>query len=490
MEEKVTVYQDITAKYPDKKYLFRPSEQYSEYLFKHDISKEKNDVYRIVRESFRMYGLDTENYGSSRWNPLKNFVRPGDYVVIKPNLVMDFNPSDSGTDCLYTHPAVVAAVVDYVLIALKGKGRIVVGDAPMQECDFDKLIRESGYDQLIQFYNEKLVDEDVSIEMKDFRGYTSVVRNGVHHGITNDNTNHGIEIDLGENSEFVGMDSEKLDRLRINSYNPAILKQHHDKNKHEYLINREIMEADVIINMPKPKTHRKAGVTIALKNLVGINVRKEYLPHHCDGDAKSGGDEYNKPHFLKKIKSHVQDRINYEADHGHYARATLLVGLRKCLTVFIRLSDDQSWDGSWYGNHTISKTITDLNKILFYVDQNGNLQKQVQRKYLIVADMIISGEKEGPIEPTAKRAGIIAVGKSPVIFDEAIATIMGMNTNKIPTLQQVRQLSGEYKLSDESDRALVISNVPEWNNKHINEIDQKDTMHFIPAIGWIGHIEL
>ena len=44
--------------------------------------------------------------------------------------------------------------------------------------------------------------------------------------------------------------------------------------------------------MPKPKCHRKAGMTSALKNFVGANVRKEFLPHHTMGSIKEGGDEY------------------------------------------------------------------------------------------------------------------------------------------------------------------------------------------------------
>lgn len=489
MLEKVAIYQDLKAEYPKKEYLFRPAEIYPEYVFKDDISKEKNDAYSLVREALHLYGLDKENYGTEAWNPFKDLVQPGDKVVIKPNMVMDFNPTGDGTDCLYTHPSVVAAVVDYVILALKNKGEIVVGDAPMQECNFEKLISDSGYDKLLEFYEQKLLHTDIKISLKDFRGYKSVVKGGVHHGTENDNTSQGVLVDISQESEFKDYDSSKMERLRINSYNPEILKKHHNENKHEYLVNRDIIEADVIINMPKPKTHRKAGVTIALKNLVGINVRKEYLPHHCDGDAKSGGDEYNKPNFLKQLKSGLQDKINLEADRNHYVYATLLVGIRKVITAFIRLSSDQSWDGSWYGNHTISRTITDLNKILLYADKTGKLQKDVQRKYFIVADMIVSGENEGPIEPTEKKAGLIAVGESALCFDEAISTVMGMDIHKIPTLEQVRESKSNIRLIHADSEAFICSNNRDWDQKKVEEINPDTTMHFIPAVGWIGHIE-
>lgn len=490
MLKKIAVCQDINAIYPSKENKFRPSENYPEYVFKDHISQEKNDVYKLIRESFHMFGLDDENYGTKEWNPLKEYVSPGDKVVLKPNMVMDFNPTGDGTDCLYTQPSIVAAIVDYVLIALKGQGEIVIGDAPMQECNFEKLVNESGYDILIDYYKERFLNTSVKIELKDFRGYKSEIKAGVHHGTENNNTNDGVLVDITEESEFVDYDEEKLERLRINSYNPEVLKKHHNINKHEYLVNKDIMEADVIINIPKPKTHRKAGVTIALKNLVGINVRKEYLPHHCDGDAKSGGDEYNSSNWLKSIKSKLQDRINWEADNKNYKKASALVLLRKFITAFIRLSKDQSWDGSWYGNQTISKTITDLNKILFYADKRGKLTDSIQRKYLIIADMIISGENEGPIEPTEKKAGIVAIGDSALCFDEAISTLMGMDVKKIPTINQVRNSKSNVKIICADDEAYIVSNNPRWNRLRIYEVPVESTMKFIPAEGWIGHIEL
>lgn len=489
MNNKIVVYQNIHASYPSKSDTFRPSHKYPEYLFGNDISKESNDVYHMVRQSFHMYKMDDQNYGTIKWNPLGDIIAPGNKVVVKPNLVMDVNPSGDGTDCLYTHPSVVSAIVDYILIALQGKGEIIIGDAPMQECNFHKLIRESGYENLIEYYKKKLTESNISIELKDFRGYTSVIKNGVHYGSETITTTTGILVKLGKESEFSEYEENKLKRLRINSYNPEILLEHHNLKNHEYLIAPDILNADVIINVPKPKMHRKAGVTIALKNLVGINVRKEYLPHHCNGSAISGGDEYNQINIFKNIKSLIQDKINIAADNNNYKKAHILVFIRKIITFFIRLSKDQSWDGSWYGNETISKTIIDLNKIILYCDKQGLIHRHPQRKIFIVADMIISGEKEGPIEPTKKKAGLIAIGDSPVCFDEVITTLMGINIQKIPTLNQARVSNSNLKITDNTS-ALIISNNTDWNNKCIKDLNKEHILHFIPAAGWKNQIEL
>lgn len=485
MNKIITIYQDKEARYPNKENLFRPSENYPEYLFPNDFSPKKNSIYHMVRETFHLADYDKENFGTAEWNPLKDYIKEGNTVVLKPNLVMDVNFSGEGTECLYTHPSVVAAVLDYVIIALCGKGKIVIGDAPMQECNFERLLAESGYRNLVQYYSTKGID----IELIDFRELKSYRKKGIYHNIINENS-YGTVIDLKEESEFSAYDEAHMKKLRITNYDPTILISHHQPGKHEYYISSYILDADVIINLPKPKTHRKAGVTISLKNLVGINVRKEYLPHHCNGDKESGGDEYGKKNIFKELEAKLLDKINYASAHKQYWIARIYKLIRKVTYQIIKLDSDKYREGSWYGNHTISKTIADLNKILLYANRQGKMCETKQRKLLIIADLIVSGEKEGPVLPSRKEAGIIAVGDDPVCFDEAVATLMGMDVLKIPTINQVRHMFGKKKIVEKTSTALIRSNNLKWNNKHINEINPDDTLHFIPASGWIGHIEL
>ena len=175
---KVVIRQEKINKYPSKSSLFRPSEAYPEYLFAEDLSKEKNEIYSMIRESLAMMGLDVDNYGSPLWNPLGELIKPGDYVLIKPNLVLDSNASGCGVDCLYTNPSLVAAIVDYTLIALKGEGKIVIGDAPLQECAFDKLIDESGYANMIAYYASKNIK---NISLVDFRNVKTIMDKELHY---------------------------------------------------------------------------------------------------------------------------------------------------------------------------------------------------------------------------------------------------------------------------------------------------------------------
>lgn len=485
MNKNVTVFYKKNAEYPNREGCFRPSKIYPEYLFGDEIAKEKNDAYDMVREAFHLAEYDKEYFGTKAWNPLKGVVKENDTVVIKPNMVMHKNLSGGPVDCLYTQPSVVAAVVDYVLIALKGTGKIIIGDAPMQECDFEKLIQDSGYLELFNYYKSK----GINISLVDFRELRSVVKAGVYHNIINEDAK-GTVIDLRDESEFAVYGEEHLKDLRVTNYDPEILVTHHKPGKHEYYVSDYILNADVIINMPKPKTHRKAGVTISLKNLVGISVRKEYLPHHCNGDVASGGDEYHNKSYVKKFEAKLLDKINYASAHKQYKKAFFLKVVKKFNAVFVKLSSDKSREGSWYGNQTISKTITDLNKIIFYADKKGKLCGEKQRKLLIIADMIVSGEKEGPVLPSRKEVGVIAVGDDAVCFDEAIATLMGMDINKIPTIKQVRNMFGEKELVDKESRAFIKSNNSSWDGKYIEQLEYADTLQFKPTSGWKGHIEL
>ncbi len=483
----VAIYKTNCYQYPDSQQYFRPSEMYPEYPFKdEEISMIQNECYHAVREALCLLGLDKENFGTSEWNPFGSFISPGQTVLIKPNLVMDRNISGEGTACLYTQPAVVAPVIDYVIIALKGQGKIIVGDAPMQECKFDVLKKESGYDKLISFYQNKGID----VEMIDFRELTSIVENGVHKVTINKNA-QGKVIDLAEESEFFGTPDSEMKKMRITNYDPNILVQHHTDRINEYYISEYVLKADVIINMPKPKSHRKAGATISLKNFVGINVRKEYLPHHTIGSVTEGGDEYLRKSFIHRCRSKLIDRKNKLSAKEAYTWVQLYRKFIKACSLLMKLGDNAYSEGSWYGNHTISKTIADLNKIVVYADKNGQLQAQPQRKIFIIADMIVSGEKEGPVCPSPKNVGIIAAGSNPVIFDTAVSSLMGFDYRKIPAIMKAQNVRGKYQLVNmDKGEPFFVSNDPNLNATKLSNLRAEDTFCFIPSNGWRGHIEI
>lgn len=410
-------------------------------------------------------------------------INTGDTVLIKPNLVMDTNHIRSnGTDCLFTQPCVIEAVVEYVVNQLEGVGRIIIGDAPMQECVFENI---RGLQDIVSKYKSR----ELKIELVDFREIKSHVDSGVHKSEFNPNA-HGKIINLGRDSLFYNEEEKCLSNLRITNYDPRILPKHHFGEIHEYYISEYVLDADVIINMPKPKSHRKAGATIALKNFVGANTRKEFLPHHTIGSIKDGGDEYEKKSLVHSLRTKLFDVKNILEADNKYSRARAIGVIILFLTAILKFSNNPYSEGSWYGNDTISKTISDLNRIVTYADKNGKLCISKQRNIINVADMIISGEKEGPVAPSPKNVGFIAAGLNQVCFDEVISTMMGFDYHKIPAIVRARNNEHRLPLVNKNAVPVISSNIIEYDGKVINELDKNTLLRFIPTEGWKGHIEL
>lgn len=457
------VFQIQDEKYVENEF-YSPSSAYPEYCFD-DISEHKNHIYDSIRLAFMELGYDMENIGTSKWNPLGKFITKGQKILIKPNLVLHENHiKENGIECLITSPAVVRAVVDYCILALKGEGKITIADAPVQACNFDKLVEKSGYKKLISYYRKKGID----IELVDLRE-------------NEENQNAGIEINVGEKSKFGGLAKERLKSLRVTNYDPCEMYEHHNQSKNAYYIARRVLEADVIINMPKPKTHRKAGVTISLKNMVGINANKAWLPHHSIENFTDAGDAYRGRNLFKRIANILLDLKNEKKLSKSKQRF-----IDSWILTFNRigrfLHNDTNFEGSWYGNDTLWRTIVDLNNVVRYAKADGTMSKVQQRKIINIADMIVCGEKEGPLSPTPKKVEAIVVAENSVAMDIVVALFMGIDYRKIPSILNATKEISLFpgKIED----IIIKSNVKGWNNTSVGEFVKKDRENFLLSSGW------
>ena len=59
-------------------------------------------------------GLDAANFGTRSWNPLGELIRPGETVLLKPNLVRQSHQFNDDWEHIITHGSVIRAVADYV----------------------------------------------------------------------------------------------------------------------------------------------------------------------------------------------------------------------------------------------------------------------------------------------------------------------------------------------------------------------------------------
>jgi uncharacterized protein (DUF362 family) len=143
----------------------------------------------------------------------------GKTVLLKPNLV--------GLDPLgviNTHPAVIAAARECFLRF--GAAQVLIGDGPAMDRDTEAIVE--------------------SVRLRNYAGPLA--------------------------RSFVDLNVDDVERV--------ILKTHASRLKELYL-PKTALGVDVLVSMPKLKTHHWAGVTLSLKNMFGI------VPGSCYGWPKN-----------------------------------------------------------------------------------------------------------------------------------------------------------------------------------------------------------
>ncbi len=372
-------------------------------------------------------GMDSKNYGSPHWNPLGYCLGPGKRIVIKPNWVHHQNASGLGLDCLLTHSSVIEAVVEYV--ALGKPSAILVGDAPIQSCNFERLLELCRLDEIFG----RLQRRGIPVEYRDFR--LSTLPDGVwsSNRTTSRTEMDYVRFNLGSASLLEPV-SIQPSQFRVTMYDPRALEQTHGPANHQYLIAREVIEADVVINLPKLKTHKKAGITGALKNLVGANGHKSYLPHHRKGSIGDGGDCYESFDPLRSVAEGLLDRTNRSNDRlerrifGHAAGAAIKAGRM--------WSDGFDVEGSWHGNDTVWRMVLDLQKILHYGKSDGTLAETPAREIVNITDAIVGGQGDGPLSPEPAPLGFLSLGRNAAACDWVHGALMGLDPDRIPLTRE------------------------------------------------------
>ena len=397
-------------------FIVRTAPRYSAFPYQSD-----NQLLEGLRILFSMWGKDPQN-------PFKDWVSPGGRVVIKPNWVHHNSPNEKNLDALVTHTSLIKHLIDLVAVALRGRGSIIIGDAPLQECDFQALVKRTGIAEVVDTARRNYSDLDITVEdwrLTVFERSAAAQKSPASY--ENVVSKEYAIVDLGSDS-FLEDISDYADRFRVTCYDPNLMASHHRKGKHEYLLTRKVIDADLVINVPKMKTHIKAGLTGALKNLVGINGHKEYLPHHILGGSDSGGDCYYKGSAVRNLYDAAYDKFWTSYSHlpevRRKAGTLMLAALWRASRI---LTGDSISAGSWYGNDTIWRMTLDLNHLLYFTGRGP--------KHIIsIVDGVIAGEGEGPLRPTPKAAGLLVAGENPAYVDAVLATLMGYNIARVPTI--------------------------------------------------------
>lgn len=459
----------------------------------------ENFLYDSLRYLLYIYGLDSQNFGNPNWNPLQKFIKPGDTVVLKPNFVNHFNYAEyiDGTkdmDCVITHGSVIRFVLDYVAIALRGEGKIIVADCPIQGANWKKLLEIIGWDRISDYF--KRVYPNIELKIEDYRLGKAVILGRTMFKRIVDESKKGsyYEIDLGRESLLVPLMSSNYE-FGVSQYPKYRMKDAHTPDINKYLIPKEIINADCLINLPKMKSHMKSGITGALKNLVGINGHKDYLPHFRFGSPKQGGDEYPDGNWLWDLMwffAHKEwnldkglRKIFYDNIFKLLVLVQIILGMQK--KGFTRLGG-----GSWHGNDTLWRTIIDINRAFFYYDnESKSFSNNIQRTYFCIVDGLIGGHKESPLAPSPIKSNFFICGENPLAIDTITSCLMNFDFKKIPLIYKAYLVDTKPLAKfnfDQIEAILYDESLNELKKLNINDIYHY-AVPFKPSLGFINYIE-
>jgi uncharacterized protein (DUF362 family) len=186
----------------------------------------------ILKESSYQNNLvDTILRGIQNYPSILEKVRNG-RVVLKPNMV-EYYPDIP----LTTHPAMISAAI--AVFRKLGAKEVIVADGPAHNRDTEMIIEQTGIDDVLK-------DERI---------------------------------------RFVDLNLDAISPLKLVSNYTGLS---------QLFFPHTILNADLVVSMPKLKTHHWAGVTLSLKNLFGVlpgikyGWPKNYL--HWHGISQSVAD--------------------------------------------------------------------------------------------------------------------------------------------------------------------------------------------------------
>jgi len=413
-----------------------------------------NPIYDSVRRLFIALDLDKAHLASGSWNPLSGMIVPGNKVFIKPNLVGENDGIGRGQNSTVTHASVIRPIIDYVHLALEGRGEIVIGDAPTSEANFQIVTNRNQLQPTVGYLRGLYRSGTFDIKLVDLRYARGVEEEFPEYD------HLGVEIDLKQGSFLEQFSEKELGNLTYLYDDNSFMTKVHNRGAHKYRIAREFLEADVVIQVPKLKTHYKAGVTLNLKNPIGVVTNKAYIPHLRKGPPSKNGDEFPDRGLMEKIADSLKQRKNNRIRKLLYLFSNLAfdkIGFTRRIEARYHLV--KPCRGCWEGNDTVWRVALDLNRIMLFADKDGVMGDVLQRRVFSVIDGIIGGEKNGPLHGLEKPAGILLGGHNPYAVDLAATRLMGFDHERIPLMKNAKKEGWLFHRGPVG----VVSDVPQWN---------------------------
>lgn len=414
-------------------------------------------------------------------------IHPNDVVVIKPNLVKESKETDKNEwRSVITSAYTIRKVAEHVCQKLNGTGKVCICDAPQTDSSFSKIAERLGLYQLAAELSGKYHTE---VQVIDLRNEEWVNEKGIiteRKKLAGD-PNGALAFNLSKDSLFYGHKGEG--KYYGADYDYHEVNKHHQKETQEYLICATPVLADVFISLPKLKTHKKTGVTLSIKNLVGINADKNWLPHHTFGAPSQGGDEFPDLSLKRKIETWGARFVKKIALYLPFIGTKIARISRNQGAKLFGAGSNTIRSGNWYGNDTTWRMTLDLNRCLLYGNPDGTLRRKSPKRYYSVIDGEIGMEGSGPMQGDPKECGIYISGSDPVAVDTVAATVMGFDWKKLPVVREAYALDALPITSIRPEDIVVKSDIESWNGD-LEKLRGEKHLDFQPHFGWKNYIEL
>ena len=404
-------------------------------------------------------------------------------IVVKPNWIQEAHEARPDVwEPVMTHPVLVMAVIEALAEKMNGEGAICLCDAPSGYADFDAIVLRGGLKAWLQKVRRQW--PSLKLELLDLRREIWVQKEDVVVGRRpNAQDPRGyVQVDLGKESLFYRHPGEG--RYYGADYDRHVVNDHHHGEQQEYLLAGASVRCDLFINLPKLKTHKKTGLTCCLKNLVGINGDKNWLPHYTEGTPKALGDE-----FPDESVSHVLERTLKKAGQK-LAMASPGAGtwiyrkIRKAGKGALGDSENVIRSGNWYGNDTCWRMVLDLNRAFLYANPDGSMRKRGEAKnYLAIVDGIVGGEGNGPLCPDPVHSGVLMAGDDPAALDAVACKLMGFDPLRVPMVREAFA-DHRWRISPLSMKGLQVEDRRGGRILGLESVEPAVSRGFKPHFGW------
>lgn len=356
-------------------------------------------------------------------------------IVVKPNWIQQSHETKPDVwEPVITNPELLLSLLESLAKRIVGEATLCVCDAPHTYADFSAIL--SRGDLGSRFGRLSAEYPNINFELLDLRREVWIRREEVvvERRPNPDDPRGYVKVNLGKDSLFYGHPGEG--RYYGADYDSTVVNAHHCGEIQEYLIAGTPIACDLFINLPKMKTHKKTGITCCLKNLVGINGDKNWLPHHTEGTPASHGDEFPQTSLKNRVESFAKQLGKKMAMKFPLLGTWIYRKMRNAGKQVLGDSETVVRNGNWSGNDTCWRMALDLNRALLYANSDGTWRDRFHPKaYLAIVDGIIGGEGNGPLCPDPIQSNVLVSGTNPAEVDAVVAKLMGFAPANIPIVK-------------------------------------------------------